>query len=136
MDANAKLDDIRSYYAEVESATDAGKARAFDALVAEVMALDIYLSAGGTPPEEWREGPDAPELNDDGAAWGTTIGTCSRCTGPVSEDAVIDGGHVYHGNCWRQWGALPEPLGGPIPGVNGSHLPEGAWKPSERPGVL
>lgn len=27
--------------------------------------LDIHLSAGGTPPEEWREGPDAPATDDE-----------------------------------------------------------------------
>lgn len=31
--------------------------------------LDAHLSAGGAPPEAWREGPDAPELDDVECIW-------------------------------------------------------------------
>lgn len=34
-------------------------------LVASIDALDAHLSAGGTPPEAWREGPDAPAEDSD-----------------------------------------------------------------------
>lgn len=30
-----------------------------------VAELDAHLSAGGTPPEAWREGPDAPYMDAD-----------------------------------------------------------------------
>lgn len=34
-----------------------------------VRMLDAHLTAGGTPPEAWREGPDAPELDDEPAVY-------------------------------------------------------------------
>jgi hypothetical protein len=37
------------------------------ALALAFRALDAHLSAGGTPPEAWREGPDAPA---DSGPWG------------------------------------------------------------------
>lgn len=61
-------------------------------LAEQVQALDNWLSRGGFPPEDWREGPDA-----------------------VGEEPP----HVQ-----QQGSYLAEPLGGPVPGVDGSVLPE------------
>lgn len=84
--------------------------------------LDMHLSGGGTPPEEWREGPDA-------------VGECAH-------DTVVMGrcdtcGEYPHGHYGDELAIvqlpdgrldIAEPLGGPIPGVAGSHLPEiEAW---------
>jgi hypothetical protein len=53
-------------------------------------ALDAHLSAGGTPPEAWSEGPDEPVMDSLGE-------TCGACGMPANErdDHVVDG-IVYH----------------------------------------
>lgn len=69
MDANRVLDELREVQFQIDSYNDAGEPRFMGEWrrMAEGMAelfakLDGYLQSGGTPPEVWREGPDAPEL--------------------------------------------------------------------------
>jgi hypothetical protein len=55
----------------VESGTDYGPwlRTLLGYLADEVEELDAHLSAGGTPPEAWREGPDAPDYTDYRTEW-------------------------------------------------------------------
>jgi hypothetical protein len=123
-------------------------------------ALDAHLSAGGKPPTEWVEGPDAPELDDERPD-GFRECSCdlSRHTYPclLAEPRDDRGFFTYDENnrrvtpeqcgsvrggvrCWLTAGhsdldhrgaagerwrfERPEPLGGPVPGANGWHMPE------------
>jgi hypothetical protein len=62
MNANQQLYKIRHLSAMVEQDMAAGEPydRAAGFLVNAIRELDAHLSAGGAPPEAWREGPDAP----------------------------------------------------------------------------
>jgi hypothetical protein len=84
-----------------------------EALGERFRALDDHLSGGGRPPEAWREGPDAPELDED-----DTYPWCYLC------DKVFGRGRDRERDEHLRTAHTAEPLGGPVPGVNGSHLPE------------
>ena len=61
IDPNAKLAHIR--YLINGDLNQSG----YGSLIEAFQDLDAHLSAGGTPPEAWREGPDAPA---DSGPWG------------------------------------------------------------------
>lgn len=55
---------MESYAVSVERYGKGAAHRTYaESLVQLMTALDAHLSAGGRPPEVWREGPDAPELD-------------------------------------------------------------------------
>jgi hypothetical protein len=65
LNPDQKLDRIRALLAIQRAAPDALTTLA--PLADAVRDLDAHLSAGGIPPEAWREGPDAPA---DSGPWG------------------------------------------------------------------
>lgn len=154
MDPNEALRRIRTAMRDVQAASIGrggphGIGYYARALSDQFQELDVWLSNGGFPPEEWREGPDAV-ADDDGYPW------CYLCRRvfPKGADAERDehqrrehGGHtmaaVVHqigGAMWsaephlpcRECGAteghnypcdsVPEPLGPPDPA--GAELPD------------
>lgn len=67
MDANEQLRLLRLTVKQWRVDEDPGVRNAHAREIVEYFeALDSHLSAGGTPPEAWSEGPDAPELDDQG----------------------------------------------------------------------
>lgn len=125
MDPNETLRQIRALYAPGAERTDPDGAE----LSELVQALDEWLSRGGFPPEEWREGPDAfgdeiPQCK--ARQW--VVDTETRTTNEFycTLDVGHEGDHVSEQTvAAHRWSdADVEPLGGPVPGVAGSHLPE------------
>jgi hypothetical protein len=96
MDADKLLTVIRAEIAEYNALHDSD--HELRRLVDAVVDLDEHLSAGGKPPTEWVEGPDAPQLDDE-----------------PRDDR----------------GFYVEPLGGPVPGANGWHMPDRYWQCDE-----
>lgn len=107
-------------------------------------ALDEWLSRGGFPPEEWREGPDAPDERSDEVRDALAHAYLDLHT-LLDEKNV--GAYRMSQTLDRLAGALravgssgadalgydPDPLGGPVPGVNGSHLPDEERQPWVNP---
>jgi hypothetical protein len=63
MDPNAALAEFRQHKADADrlGVSHPNYAEVITLAVNAAEALDAWLSRGGFPPEEWREGPDAPE---------------------------------------------------------------------------
>jgi hypothetical protein len=59
MDPNEALRSIRRCIAELDKVSDADEMGSLcGELIEHVEALDQWLSQGGFPPDEWRDGPD------------------------------------------------------------------------------
>lgn len=114
MDPNETLREIRELIRVFDDsdADDKDTAQQVAAgLATKFEALDTWLSGGGFPPEEWREGPDARYVTGDGQPHASL-----RAAFGHADEVQASTGHII----------AVEPLGGPIPGVDGSHLPENA----------
>lgn len=106
MDPNAALARIREEVAALDmlsSATtpegiEAAASHAFD-LAEHVRALDGWLSRGGFPPEEWREGPDAPSDDPYCAEHGQRFDPNEGCAECVA--LALDGDN-YTGPTFRE----------------------------------
>lgn len=74
MDANETLSHLRRRVTTWQESPDS-EAAAMAAVEAVMIfaQLDAHLSAGGTPPEEWREGPDAELWDTDSAEDNTAL---------------------------------------------------------------
>jgi hypothetical protein len=87
LNPDQQLDRIRSLLIIQRSAPEALTTLA--PLADAIRALDAHLSAGGIPPEAWREGSDAPaddapewaEDEDEGMAYGYDVTTGVPYTG-------------------------------------------------------
>lgn len=105
MDPDEALRQLRADVATLSVAV--GEDSPLWAIVEHFSALDQWLSRGGFLPRPWQAKTDPPRRY-----------TCTH-------DAVVMGrcdtcGEYPHGHY--------EPLGGPVPGVNDSHLPDDLWK--------
>lgn len=158
MDANDTLRRMREA-ASNWLAADASNPRARNAwardLVRDFAALDSHLSAGGTPPEEWREGPDAVGEEPAVATWqgvsyDETHRELHRRAAFLADESSPRCGRCIAGEPLDPADPLgpPNPAGAELPGIvsvetdaTGNYVvgireERLAWKPNMRPGVL
>jgi hypothetical protein len=92
MDPNTALREIRELADNILNGRQVGDARD---LAEKIMALDAWLSRGGFPPEEWREGPDAQHEHVVNSA-----GECVNCREQIYPDLSDDDN--YTGPTFRE----------------------------------
>jgi hypothetical protein len=90
-----QLDRIRSLLIIQRSAPEALTTLA--PLADAIRALDAHLSAGGIPPEAWREGPDAPADSDDWIIASEDDTVLDRFSSEEAAQTALDaGGYGVH----------------------------------------
>jgi len=120
MDPNAALREIRWALSDWR---DGIKDEAnFDRLAEHVEALDEWLTKGGFLPGAWESAPRRVSGRDYDLSEIQPLGGFARSQlwREAEASARLDGETHVVGGAYT----AAEPLGGPVPGADGSHLPE------------